>query len=247
MSGQDSSATTIGNYDAKSPYRDDDALDDDPGVTGTDSLSSKARASTWTGSPYEPLPSEPGTSYSASTFGDYDTGLAISRPTTFAPTETDADDAPLPTTGRRTKSRAIAGLISGVLGLAMMAGGLYLLGEFGFRVYDAMINELGQPSAWDIAFTATGAGLLFIAAVLNGWSPWATLLPGLALTAAGIWSLATYDGADRVATFVDGVFGRPEMVLWGITGWMLALGLVLIGTSLAAVIARAAGRRRARR
>ena len=121
MSGQDSSATTIGEYDTTSRYRDDDSLEDDPGVTGTESLSSKSRASTWTGSPYEPLPSEPGTSYSASTFGDYDDGLAISRPTTFTPTATDAEEVESPTTGRRTKSRAIAGLVSAVLGLA--AGG----------------------------------------------------------------------------------------------------------------------------
>ncbi len=252
MSGQDSSATTIGEYDdtdggVTTTYRDD-SLDDDPGVAGTTTFSSKSRVSTWTGSPYEPLPSESGTSsYSSSSFDDYDTGLAIGRPTTYAPSvPADADESEPPTSARRTKSRAIAGLISGVLGLAMVAGGLYLLGEFGFRVYDAMINQLGQPAGWDIAFTATGAALLFVAVLLNGWSPWATLIPGLALTAAGIWSLATYDGADRVATFVDGVFARPEMVLWGITGWMLAIGLTLLGASLSAVIARAVGRRRGR-
>jgi hypothetical protein len=82
--------------------------------------------------------------------------------------------------------------------------------------------------------------------LLNGWSPWATLLPGLALTAAGVWSLAWYDGADRVATFIDRLFARPEMVVWGITGWLLVLGLLLVGASGAAIIARAAGRRRGR-
>jgi len=34
------------------------------------------------------------------------------------------------------------------------------------------------------------------------------------------------------------------MVVWGITGWLLVLGLVLLGASFAVVISRAAGRRR---
>ena len=74
----------------------------------------------------------------------------------------------------------------------------------------------------------------------------ATQLPGLALTGAGIWSIAWYDGADRVATFVDQLFARPEMVLWGVTGWLLVIGLTLVAASGAAIIARAAGRRRGR-
>ena len=133
--------------------------------------------------------------------------------------------------GKRTKSRAIAGLVSAVLGTLLVAGGLYLIGEFGFRIFDVMLNGGGQPSPWDIAWTSTGAGLIFVAVLLNGWSPWATLVPGIALTAAGVWSIAWYDGADRVASSIDRLFARPEMVVWGITGWMLVLGLMLLGAS----------------
>ena len=68
--------------------------------------------------------------------------------------------------------------------------------------------------------------------LLNGWSPWATLIPGAALTAAGVWSIAWYDGADRVASFLDQLYARPEMVVWGITGWLLVLGLMLLGCQL---------------
>jgi hypothetical protein len=64
------------------------------------------------------------------------------------------------------------------------------------------------------------------------------------LTGAGVWSIAWYDGADRVASLIDRAFARPEMVVWGITGWLLVVGLVLVGASGAAIIARAAGRRR---
>ncbi len=61
-----------------------------------------------------------------------------------------------------------------------------------------------------------------------------------------MWSIAWYDGADRVASTIDRLFARPEMVVWGITGWMLVLGLMLLATSGAVIIARATGRRRGR-
>ena len=138
------------------------------------------------------------------------------------------------------------GFVLSIIGSLLVAGGLYLIGEFGFRIFDVMLNGGGQPSPWDIAWTSTGAGLIFIAVLLNGWSPWATLIPGIALTAAGVWSIAWYDGADRVASSIDRLFARPEMVVWGITGWLLVLGLMLLGASGAAIIARAAGRRRPR-
>jgi hypothetical protein len=36
------------------------------------------------------------------------------------------------------------------------------------------------------------------------------------------------------------------MVVWGVTGWTLIIGLLLLGSSGAVIIARAAGRRRGR-
>lgn len=202
-------------------------------------------SSTWTGSPYEPLPSDssPG-DYPATSYDSYD--YSVAAPTTVAPAaEATRTEAPV-RSGKQTKSRAIAGLVSAVLGTLLVAGGLYLIGEFGFRIFDVMLNVGGQPATWDIVWTSTGAGLIFIAVLLNGWSPWATLIPGLTLTAAGVWSIAWYDGADRVASTIDRLFARPEMVVWGITGWMLILGLMLLGASGAVIIARATGRRRGR-
>ncbi len=199
---------------------------------------------TWTGSPYEPLPSESTDDYSASPGSDYDDTSAA--PTYLSPAPIFVESAPPVGNAKRTKSRAIAGLVSAVLGSLLVAGGLYLIGEFGFRIFDVMLNGGGQPSPWDIAWTSTGAGLIFVAVLLNGWSPWATLVPGIALTAAGVWSIAWYDGADRVASTIDRLFARPEMVVWGITGWMLVLGLMLTGASGAVIIARAAGRRKPR-
>ena len=200
--------------------------------------------SAWTGSPYEPLPSDSAPGYPASGVDSYGSAPLYDASPTYIPAAAEPAPAAPPANGRQTRSRAVAGLNSGAIGTLQIAGGLYLVGEFGFRIFDAMLNGGGRPGAWDIVWTSVGAALIFAAVLLNGWSPWATLPAGLALTGAGIWSIAWYDGADRVATTIDRLFARPEMVVWGITGWLLVLGLILTGASGAAVIARAAGRRR---
>ncbi len=227
-------ATQSGAYPEASPFSDDS-----PNSPYGSTSPSKSGASTWSGSPYEPLPSESGAgdypSAPVSTYGD--------ATSTYVPP---AADRVAPGGGKQTKARAWAALISAVIATLLVAGGLYLMGEFGFRIFDVMLNTGGRPETWDIVWTSTGAALIFVAVLLNGWSPWATLPAGIALTAAGVWSLAWYDGADRVATSIDRIFARPEMVVWGITGWLLILGLMLLGSSAAVIIARAAGRRRGR-
>jgi len=226
-------ATQSTAYPAGSPFSDDSP--DSPYGTS----STKSGASSWSGSPYEPLPSESAAgdypSSPISTYGD--------ATSTYVPP---AADRVAPVGGKRTKARAWAALISAVIATLLVAGGLYLIGEFGFRIFDVMLNTGGQPGTWDIVWTSTGAALIFVAVLLNGWSPWATLPAGIVLTGAGVWSLAWYDGADRVASTIDQLFARPEMVVWGITGWLLILGLMLLGSSGAVIIARAAGRRRGR-
>ena len=201
--------------------------------------------SAWTGSPYEPLPTDSSPGYPVSGVDSFGSApLYPEAAPTYIPAAPELGPVPPPVGGRQTRSRAIAGLVSAAIGTLLIAGGLYLVGEFGFRIFDAMLNGGGRPGAWDIVWTSVGAVLIFAAVLLNGWSPWATLPAGLGLTAAGIWSIAWYDGADHVATTIDRLFARPEMVVWGITGWLLVLGLILTAASGAAVIARAAGRRR---
>jgi hypothetical protein len=218
---------------------------------GAAGSTAKSNGSQWTGSPYEPLPSSDADSGLTSTFGYSDSTYASAEPTVYQPAGADTADTassatPAPAAGRRTKARTRAAVISAVLGALLVAGGLYLVGEFGFRIFDAVLKTQTQPETWDIVWASTGAGLLFAAVLLNGWSPWATLLPGIALTGAGIWSMVSFDGADRVATTVDNLYARPEMVVWGVTGWTLIIGLLLLGSSGAVIIARAAGRRRGR-
>jgi hypothetical protein len=224
--------TTVSSaYSTASPFSDD-SPDSPYGAA-------KSSGSAWSGSPYEPLDSESSAASYPSTYGVSDSA----SPTYVPASGSDVQDEPR-STGRQTKQRAVAGLFSAILGTLLVATGLYLIGEFGMGIFQSMLNGGGQPSGWDITWTSVGAALIFVAVLLNGWSPWATLIPGAVLTAAGIWSLAWYDGADRVASFVDQMFARPEMVVWGITGWMLVLGLMLLGASFAVVIARAVGRRR---
>jgi hypothetical protein len=231
--GNVTTATHSSAYPAASPFSDDS-----PNSPYGNS-STKSSGSSWSGSPYEPLPSESGAgeypSAPISTYGD--------ATSTYVPP---AADRVSPAGGKRTKARAWAALISAVIATLLVAGGLYLIGEFGLRIFDVMLKTGGQPETWDIVWTSTGAALIFVAVLLNGWSPWATLPAGIVLTGAGVWSLAWYDGADRVASTIDQLFARPEMVVWGITGWLLILGLMLLGSSGAVIIARAAGRRRGR-
>lgn len=245
------SADSAGGVTTVSPTSDYSAAtfnDDSPDSPyGKTASSGSAASSTWTGSPYEPLPTDSNAGdLTTSSYSGYSTYDDSSTPTYIAPPPAEATRTAVPVGAKQTKSRAIAGLVSAVLGFLLVGGGLYLIGEFGFRIFDVMLNAGGQPATWDIVWTSTGAALIFAAVLLNGWSPWATLLPGLLLTAAGVWSIAWYDGADRVATSIDRIFARPEMVVWGITGWLLVLGLLLVGASGAAIIARSAGRRRAR-
>ena len=233
--------------DSESAYSDDVASS----PYGAAGSITKSNGSQWTGSPYEPLPSSDADSGLTSAFGYSDSTYASAEPTVYQPAGADTADTAssatqAPAAGRRTKARTRAAVISAVLGALLVAGGLYLVGEFGFRIFDAVLKTQTQPETWDIVWASTGAGLLFAAVLLNGWSPWATLLPGIALTGAGIWSMVSFDGADRVATTVDNLYARPEMVVWGVTGWTLIIGLLLLGSSGAVIIARAAGRRRGR-
>ncbi|GAA1999276.1 hypothetical protein JL107_12230 [Nakamurella flavida] len=149
-------------------------------------------------------------------------------------------------TGRDPGGRAVAAVISTLLGALLVAGGLYLVGEFGSRLATTMLDSGTTGSVRDIILTIGGGVLILIAVILNGWSPWATLLPGIALTGAGVWSVVSYDGADRIAGFVDLFFDSGQLVNWGVTAWILIIGVTLLGASIAAIIARAAGRTRGR-
>lgn len=153
------------------------------------------------------------------------------------------DRVPPPAAGPRG-SRVLTGVTSAVVGALLVTAGLYLLGEFGIRTANELGATQGSASLTNILLTVVGAVMLFAAVLLNGWSLWATLLPGLALTAVGVWAVFTLDGAQRVAAAINQLFEGSQLVLWGALGWVLTIGLVLLGASGAAAVARATGRRR---
>ncbi len=143
------------------------------------------------------------------------------------------------------RSRARAAVICALLGLVLVTAGLYLVGEFGVRLLDAA-TTVWTASTADIALATAGAVCLFAAVLLNGWSPWATALPGVLLTAAGVWSIVSVDGADRVAAIIDGALTRGDPLRPVLNAWVLVIGLLLLGASMAVTIARSAGRSRGR-
>lgn len=148
-------------------------------------------------------------------------------------------------TGKPRRSRARAAVISALLGVVLVSVGMYLIGGFGARLYDATTSSW-VASTSDLVLAGFGALCLFVAVLLNGWSPWATAVPGAILTAIGVWSAVSVDGAGRVATLVDDAVGRGELILSGVHILVLVIGLLLLGASGAVTIARSAGRTRGR-
>jgi len=153
--------------------------------------------------------------------------------------------APDVATRKPRKSRARAAVISALFGVVLVSIGIYLIGGFGARLYDTTTGSW-MASTSDIVLAGTGALCLFVAVLLNGWSPWATAVPGAILTAIGVWSAVSVDGAGRVATFVDAAVGRGDLILPGVHILVLVIGLLLLGASGAVTIARSAGRTRGR-
>ena len=148
-------------------------------------------------------------------------------------------------TGKPQRSRARSAAISALVGLTLVISGLYLVAGFGPRLYDATANAW-VASASDIVLATLGSVCLFAAVLLNGWSPWATVIPGALLTGVGVWSVFSAAGAAWVVSLVDGAVGRSQLILPGVHIMFLIIGLLLLAASIAVTIARSAGRSRGR-
>ncbi|GGM07222.1 hypothetical protein [Nakamurella endophytica] len=140
-------------------------------------------------------------------------------------------------------SRATAAALSVILGLVLSAAGVYLLGKYGVRAEGSIVGG-GNRSWTDIILGAVGAVLLLLAVALNGWSAWATVLPGLVLAGFGAWAYFTRGGYDQLTRWTHFLFPNDEIRTWHAAGFTLLVGLLLLGASLAAGLARGAGRRR---
>lgn len=127
----------------------------------------------------------------------------------------------------------------------LSAGGLYLALKFGF---DAAVS-LQQDFHKDITkllLAALGGVLLLGAALLNGWSPWATLIPGLAITGLGGYGMFVDSGAQKIDQWLRFAFQTGTVSGLATLGVLLLIGLILLGASLGALLARSSGRRLAR-
>jgi hypothetical protein len=161
-------------------------------------------------------------------------------PAAYAPTTV----VPPPTSSQvpeKPSSRVGPGFLSAILGLILTAGGLYLLVRFGYRAGLSLTK--GDVSIRNSGLGLLGALLLFVATILNGWSFWSTLLPGIALTGLGGWALFDANAYGRIGGWVRSIFDGNDLTNALVTGFLLSLGLVLLGASLAALLARSGGKR----
>ena len=201
-------------------------------------------------SPYSTTTAAPADSaYSSSSYGSYGSStLAASdpEPTVAAPvvvsSSTDAAAPARPAGG----SRVGAAFASLFIGLLLVGGAVELLGHFGSRLHTQLIVDNQVPGWVNVTLTSVGALLLFAAFLLNVWSPWATLLPGIAFTVAGFWALVSGQFLARFADIGERVVPRQFVLELGARGWLLAIGLMMLGGSVAVALARSSGRTRGR-
>ena len=146
-----------------------------------------------------------------------------------------------PPVPEKPASRVGPAFLSAVLGLLLVAGGMYLLAHFG-AVAGRNLSG-GKVSIKDSLLAVLGVVLLLVATIGNGWSPWSTLLPGLALTGLGGWALFDTGAAARIGHWVHALLNQNEVSFISITGFLLAVGAVLLGSSIAVTLARAGGKR----
>lgn len=161
-------------------------------------------------------------------------------PAAYAPAEVvpPPASAQLPT---KPSSRVGPGFLGFLIGLILTAGGIWLGAKYGIAAATAI---QGRSIVVKDSVLATLGGILLLAAVvLNGWSPWATVIPGIALTGIGGWALFDTSAATRVSAWTKSLISENVSSAWHISGFTLILGLVLVAASVAATIARASGKR----
>ncbi len=138
-------------------------------------------------------------------------------------------------------SRVGPGFLAALIGLVLSAGGVYLAARFGVAAAEDF--GLQKTVIKDSGLAALGAVLLLGAVGLNGWSPWATVIPGIALTGMGGWTLFSVSGATKFADWTRSVFSAGQLSTWNIVGFSLILGLVMLGAGIGAAMARASGKK----
>jgi len=149
---------------------------------------------------------------------------------------------PIAVVPAKPASRAVPAMLSVLIGLLLSAGGLYLAVKFGIAA-GTDIAQNHSVGVKDSLLATLGALLILAAVVLDGWSPWSTIIPGLGLTVLGGWALFDAAAASRISGWVKSMLSGSELSTWLLSGFALILGLVMLGASAAAIMARASGER----
>ena len=198
--------------------------------------------SNWSSSPYSDQPAysaQPAMTsiYPPSTPGYAPSGYppAYAAPTAVPPPGSSATVA-------APASRVVPGLLSALIGLILTAGGLFLAMKYGLAAAESYTQTFKVSLKYG-SLCALGAVLLFAAVGLNGWSPWSTLLPGLGLAGLGGWGLFSLSAQAHITDWVKSVIPAAATQSWVVLGILLVVGLLLLGGSLAALLARASGKR----
>ena len=135
------------------------------------------------------------------------------------------------------RSPMMPAVTSAILGLLMVLAGVYLAARFGFAAAGTQI-ETGRTSFNEVVLTAAGGALLLGAVALNGWSCWATLVPGLLLTGIGGWAFENPAGLHTAVRWTLPIFRDNQLSSWHLVGFTMTLGLVLLGASAGAAVGR---------
>lgn len=162
-----------------------------------------------------------------------------------APTTLLDDHAPVPDLPRRPGARRH--LVGALLGLLLTPVGLVPAAMGVGHMIDLRAGDGALTDVFGLVLLAAGALVLGLVAVLGRWSP------AVPLTAGALWglfggSVALWDPqgvSDAVHQVTDGRFAQvaiDHILDPALNGSLLLLGLVLLGSGIAAGLARGAGR-----
>ncbi|MFI5606147.1 hypothetical protein [Amycolatopsis sp. NPDC051903] len=138
------------------------------------------------------------------------------------------------------RGRAVARVVSGLLGLVLTPVAFGLVAAGGYREQTIVVEAFAaRRDPLGIALVAAGAILLLLVAALGAWSSSGPLLgglvwgvlPGVVALAMPEWGLRLLDVLPRGGLS----FGVTS---WLFSGALLAGGFLLVGAGLAATIAR---------
>ena len=135
------------------------------------------------------------------------------------------------------RSPVLPAVVSGVLGLLLVPTGVYLAAKYGFEAA-AFQTANGRTAFGPVVLATFGGVLLLIAVCLNGWSAWATLVPGVVMTAVGGYAFENPSGFRTAAQWTQPIFDDNQLASWHLVGFTLLVGMLLLGASAATTIAR---------